>query len=424
MKKRSKALAYGWFVVFLGALFYCYEYLLRVSPSVMANKLMFFYHLDGASLGNLHAYYYYIYVPMQLFVGILFDRYGPRRLLIMAVGCCAVGIYIFAASHFLILAEIGRLLMGFGSAFAFVGVLKLATIWLPPERFAFISGLAVMLGMLGGMLGDVSLTALVHSVGWMRTCDYAAVVGVILLILVVFFIRDRNPHAVRDMQDVQLHSVKLAWPEIKRVVTDSQFWINGFIGCLLYLPLSAFAEIWAIPFLHEAYGMSASHAADASSLVFLGMACGGPAMGFLSDFIRQRRILVTIGSMCGAVVICALLYMPDLHPGTIYLLCFIFGFTSGAQVLAFAVAREISPRSLTGTTLASTNMIVMIGGFLVPLIGVLLDSAWKGKIAADGVHLYSLGNFQFALAILPVALILCALLSFFLAETHGQRKYS
>src|SRR3954470_19954672 len=79
-----KTALYAWLVCGLGALFYCYEYFLRISPSVMTQDLMRVYHLDAAMLGNLAAFYYYAYTPMQLPVGVLMDRFGPRRLLVFA----------------------------------------------------------------------------------------------------------------------------------------------------------------------------------------------------------------------------------------------------------------------------------------------------------------------------------------------------
>lgn len=424
MKRKSKMLLYGWFVVFLGALFYCYEYLLRVSPSAMSSNLIGYFHLDGATFGNLQAYYYYIYVPMQLLVGILFDRYGPRRLLTLATFSCTAGIYIFASSHSILVAELGRFMMGFGSAFAFVGVLKLATIWLPPERFAFISGLAVALGMVGGITGDVVLTALVNTLTWQNTCFWAAGVGALLTLAMFLFVRDRNHH-MRDMQDIQLHSAKLAWPELKKVIMSGQFWINAAIGCLLYLPLSAYAELWSIPFLKEAHHFSASQAANTNSLIFLGWAIGGPIVGFLSDALRKRPMLITAGAVASIATICAILYVPSPSLSTMRIFYFLFGMFSSAQVLTFAVAREISPKSLTGTALAGTNMVVMIGGFLVPVIGWLLDMVWNGTYLAHQVPLYTLSNFQFALSLLPILLGACLLLTFFLRETAGinLRKY-
>ena len=123
-----------WVISGLGALYYCYEYFLRISPSVMIPELMKAYDLTGAEVGSLSAFYYHAYVPMQIVVGLLMDRFGPRRLLALACLCSVLGTYMFAGSHSIIIAQIGRFLIGFGAAFAFVGALKLATIWLPIYR--------------------------------------------------------------------------------------------------------------------------------------------------------------------------------------------------------------------------------------------------------------------------------------------------
>jgi len=143
-----------WIICGLGALFYSYEYFLRITPSVMTVELKHFFHIKDGALGSLSAYYYYIYTPMQLAVGLLMDRYGPRRLLTIATLCCVAGSLLFAATPILFVAEMGRFLIGFGSAFAFVGVMKLATIWLPRRYFAMFAGLATSMGMIGAIIGD------------------------------------------------------------------------------------------------------------------------------------------------------------------------------------------------------------------------------------------------------------------------------
>src|SRR6185295_8837904 len=82
-----------WLICGLGALYYCYEYFLRICPSVMTHELMRQYNLSGVEVGSLSACYYHAYVPMQILVGLLMDRFGPRRLLTFACFLCAVGTY-------------------------------------------------------------------------------------------------------------------------------------------------------------------------------------------------------------------------------------------------------------------------------------------------------------------------------------------
>src|SRR5690606_5606120 len=128
------------------------EYLLRITPGLMVEHLQVAFvpanalALDATHIGHLSAFYYYAYTPMQLPVGLMMDRYGPRNILTLAVLSCAIGTFIFASTTVFWIAAAGRFLIGFGSAFAFVGVLKLAASWLPANRFAFVSGLATTLG--------------------------------------------------------------------------------------------------------------------------------------------------------------------------------------------------------------------------------------------------------------------------------------
>src|SRR3990167_10224294 len=130
-KYNKKVHLFGVLICIVGAVFYSYEYFLRISPSVMEDALRYHFALRATSFGILSAFYYYAYVPMQLPVGIMLDRYGPRLLLTIACGACVLGTFLFTLTTNFYTAATGRLFIGFGSAFAYVGVLKLATIWLP-----------------------------------------------------------------------------------------------------------------------------------------------------------------------------------------------------------------------------------------------------------------------------------------------------
>src|SRR5437899_1255372 len=110
----------AWLICALGALYYSYEYLLRISPSVMELPLRHHFNLSATGFGLLSAFYYYAYVPLQIPVGILLDRYGPRILLTFACFICVLGTFLFAGTQVFWIAASGRFLVGFGSAFAFV----------------------------------------------------------------------------------------------------------------------------------------------------------------------------------------------------------------------------------------------------------------------------------------------------------------
>lgn len=410
----------AWIICTLGALYYCYEYFLRICPSVMTHELMRQYHLSGVEVGGLSACYYHAYVPMQIIVGLLMDRYGPRRLLTLACLLCASGTYLFATGINLMVAEMGRFLVGFGSAFAFVGALKLATIWLPPNRFALVSGIILCLGMLGAMVGDMLLRTLVDQIGWQVTLYAAAGMGVFLTAILWTIVRDRNPsHA--DLNRHQLNFRALV-QGLWGAIINPQIWLNGFVGFLLYLSLSAFAELWGIPYLEQAHSLSKVNAADANSMVFLGWAVGGPLWGWLSDYIQRRRMPIMIASCLALILACVLFYMPHLSLVPIYILLFAFGVVSSVQILVFSICRETTSIKIAGTAIALTNMFVMVGGnFFQPVIGKFLDMGWSGEMM-EGARVYSAHAYQMALSVIPVCIFLAIISTFFIRETYGKIK--
>jgi sugar phosphate permease len=412
----KKATLLGWTICGLGAVFYCYEYLLRMAPSVMTLELREAFQMDALAFGNLAAFYYYAYTPMQLPVGVLMDRYGPRRLLVFACLVSAVGTYLFAQPGHLFIAQIGRFLVGFGAAFAFVGVLKLASVWLPANRFAMISGLATSLGMLGAMVGDIFLVGLVKQHGWSATTVFLAIAGVILAVILFMVI----PKAVRQ-QSVEADTVtsfKQLFSGLLMLMRNPYIWINGAIGSFLYLSLSVFGELWGPIYLTGAHAYTRADAATAVSMVFLGWAIGGPLAGWISDKLGRRRLPLLIGAIGTAVTIALVFYLPAGTPKYImFTLIFLFGVFASAEVITFAIAKELVPAHLTATAIAFTNMLVMLGGaILQPLVGAILDFKWQGQML-DGLRVYSPEAYQMALVAVPIGALLAAILIYRMKET-------
>ncbi len=413
----SKKMIWPWVIVGLGAIFYCYEYLLRISPSVMTEELMSFYHLTGTEFGNLSgSFYYYSYVVMQILVGLLMDRFGPRRLLTVACLLCALGAYLFACSNSLFIAMIGRFLIGFGSAFAFVGAAKLATIWLPPERFALVSGIIFCLGMSGAMFGDIVMDMTVTAVGWQWTIFGAAAVGVFLTAIIWMIVRDVNPYH-KDHYSHHTPTLRNVLSGLKQALKNPQIWLCGIVGCFFYLFLSAFGELWGPAYLEQARGISNLNSASANSMIFLGCAIGAPTWGWFSDLIQRRRLPIMLGAMTSLVVISILLYVSVISLSMIYGLLFLFGFLASSQILVFAIGRELTSIKISGTTIGLLNMLIMMGGIIFPqLIGKLLDIFWNGQMV-HGARVYSEHAYRVALSVIPVCILLGIGMTFFMRET-------
>lgn len=406
MTRTQKYSRIGWLICTLGALFYCYEYFLRIMPSVMTNDLMRAFHIDASLLGNLAAFYYYAYTPMQIPVGVMIDRYGPKRLIVFAIQVCGLGVLLFGTPGHLYVSYLGRFLVGFGSAFAFVGVLKLATEWLPIRFFGFISGATTSLGMLGGMFGSIYLEKIVSFSGWEATIKISAIAAFILGLFISLIMPEQSGDLAKKQAPLTYKELAInLWQLIKYPI----IWLNGLVGCLLYMSLSVFAELWGPKYLQITHQLSSAHAVQACSVMFLAWTVGGPIIGMFAKDYRRSLWLLMGGSLIAAAFSGLLLLKHDLSLPATEIVLFIYGVGTSAEILVFNIACMSVNRKFAATAIAFTNMLVMLGGSIFePLVGKFLDLSWHGQFVA-GIKDYSALSFNNTLLVLPLG----ALLSFF-----------
>lgn len=419
----------AWLACGIGALFYSYEYLLRIAPSAMELSLRHHFALTATGFGLLSSAYYYAYVPMQVPVGMLMDRLGPRRLLTFACLICALGTLLFASTKVTSFAIMARVFIGIGSAFAYVGVLKIATIWFPEDRLAMIAGLTAALGTIGAMIGDNVMMKITLLSGWQQTLISTGIIGFVLAGIIWFTIHDHK----KDLEsggtiDTFHQNIK----DLIIILKTKQIWLNGLFGCLIYLPTTVFAELWGIPYLENAHGLSSTDASFANSLIFLGFTVGAPIMGLISDKIHKRILPMSIGAIIASVLMLVIIYVPNLPVRTLNICMFSLGLFYSCQAIVFAVGRELSPGEAAGTAFAVTNMLVMLGAMLIqPLVGHLLDLSFTSRTSQAVLEqlsmqnvsrLYSSTDYKFAISVIPIGLIIAAVLTFFIKETHAKAK--
>lgn len=429
-KTAKKYSLLAWLICGLGAMFYSYEYLLRILPSVMEAPLTLHYNLTPTSFGLLSSFYYYAYVPMQIPVGILMDMYGPRRLLSLACLVCSCGAFLFAVTPYFWVAALGRFSVGLGSAFAFVGVLKLATLWLPQDKLALVAGLTAALGTVGAMIGDNFLGYMVIKLGWMSTVVFTAMFGFVLVVCLWFGLKDKKVRSQYPRKR-RANNLVTSMEELKVISKNPQIWLAGLFGGLVYLPTTVFAELWGIPYLHHAHHLSQEASDLGNSIIFLGFTIGAPFMGWISDRLHRRKIPMALGAMGAFVMVCVLLYFPHMSVNSIYVSLFLLGFCYSVQAIVFVVSRENAPVAAAGTAMALTNMVVMLGGMIVqPLVGWFLAISASHRLhipiaqlhdAQDQVtQLYTASDYQNALFMLPVGIFISIIITFFIRETNAK----
>lgn len=407
----------AWIIWGIASAFFFLEYIIRISPGVMAVQLQRDFNITAASLGLLSAFFYYPYVVMQIPVGMIVDRFGTRWILGLMALLCSASVFLFSSTHSLALAESGRFLMGLTGAFAFVGALKLASTRFSPRRFGFLAGTTQALGMLGGAAGAGPLSMLIAYAGWRSSL---VILGTLIAVLAVIFlsiIRDDPASRQSHTGDTK----KSFFAGLLIVLKNPMIWLNGLIIGLLYTPTAAFGELWGPLYIHQVYGISTEKAASLVSFIFIGWAVGSPLFGWVSDKIRRRKPVIIGSILLSLLFISILLYMPFLPLSVLFVVAFLYGASNIGVATCYATACEFSPAHLTGTSIGFTNMFsIMIGGALLqPIIGWLLDLRWHGEYL-DNIRVYSAHNFQTVMLLLPLCLIICLVLSLFLKESYGM----
>lgn len=441
--------AYAWLIWALAASFFFAEYFTRVATGVMVPQLMQTFHVSAFRMGALSAFFYWSYVGMQLPVGLLVDRFGPRRLLTFAACLCGGAALIFSTAQHLYLVDLARLLIGFTAAFAFVGALKLASSWFPHSRIGILTGATQAIGMLGAAIGEGPVSFLVSHFGWRTTMAMMGGSLLVIAVLIGLIVRDSPKHA-KPLLDPSLSNADTSNTDTPNATTantetsqlapafsqcfkstlqglitimrNPETWKNGVVIGFLYAPTAAFAELWGSSYIHQVYGLSPDMAASAVGMVFVGWAIMGPIAGWLSDRLQRRKPIMLTSIVASLILMSLVLYVPGLSTPTLFILLCLYGMANIGVATGYAVACEIATPRTAGTSMSFANMAsVIIGACFQPIIGYILDLHWQGTLV-HGARVFSAHDYRAAMMILPALFIVSLITCFSLKESYQMQQ--
>lgn len=422
--------AIPWIIWSVAGLYYFFEIILRTLPSTMSHTLMDIFQINATSLSVLTSFcYYVIYTLMQIPAGLMVDRYSVKKVLFFACLSCIFGFILFNSTRNFHIAEFGRLVIGFGSAFAYVSALKVASVWLSRRHFGLATTIIDSLGMLGAMFADDILARLNITSGIESSFHLLIGIGLFIALLIIFVLKDTPDRKIKNKYEVSLntHDKTNIFKKIVFIAKNPQIWLIGIIGCLFYLPSAVLGDLFGIPFLEKVYHLSRESAPLCMSVFFAGWIVCGPLFGAYSDRIGRRCAPITITMFVEAILFSILLYMPMLTSHrlpdyALYSLFFSMGAALGTHPLVFALAKESYSNKIAGTVVAFANTLIMLSGLLItPFVGYLLDYSHH-SIGKIGVQHYTTANYTFALSLIPIALVICVILMVFVKETGSLKE--
>ncbi len=413
----------AWFVWSFAGLFYLYQFILRNAPGVMTGDLMRDFSVEACALGGLSAFYLLSYTSLQIPIGLGMDRFGPTRLLKGAILLCVLGTAVFALSESFYLACLGRLLIGAGSVCAFLGSLKLATFWFHPEKLALVVGFTLLAGKLGASLGQAPLALAINLLGWREALLYIVIpLGLVLAAGIWLFVKDSPPEGPITPPEILETSPKTLFSHLWQILINYRIWVLGIYGALMYAPMLAFADLWGVPFLIKLYGIDSVTAGSITTMFYIGVGIGSPIVALLSDYFKARKVPMILSAIFSLLCNSIIIYVPNLSLLAMYGLLFTAGFVFSAQPLIFSSVCQLTPHASNGTAISFTNMIVMILGLVLqPLIGGFLEMVWSGGME-NGVPLYTISDYRFALLSIPLCLTLSLFLTPLIPETFPREE--
>ncbi|MGI8667366.1 MAG: MFS transporter [Jatrophihabitans sp.] len=344
-----------------------------------------------------------VYAVMQVPTGILVDRYGPRRLLIVAALTMGVAQSMFALAHSYPVALLARALLGLGDALTFVSVLRFAAGQFAPRRYPVVVAITGTLGSIGNIVATVPLALLLHDVGWTPTFLAAGLLSLasgaaVYLLLPAAARRTRGPRdpaTLRSSIGRVGRRVRAAW---SLPGTRVWFWLH-FTAMSTSL---MFGVLWGVPFLVESQGFSRD---GASTVLLAGVLVAivvGPLVGWLIGRHPASRVPLAIGSCLATVLgwyaVLALFDGPVPRP---LLIALVLLTGTGAPVsgIGFALARDYNGPAIVGTATGVVNVAgftaaiasCLVVGWTLDLAGSLDRSAYRAAFAmAVTVQLFGL----------------------------------
>jgi predicted MFS family arabinose efflux permease len=401
------------FLWLLANLFFFFQFILRLTPGILREEIIRKFSVDAAAFGTLSGYYYLGYAMAQIPLGIMLDRLSFRFVTSAAIFTAAVGTLIFVVTNNWNLLLFGRLLIGFGSGVAFLAVAKITKTYFDEKYHSFLLGLSFTCGLVGAIVGVTPMKLIFDNYGYDNTFTILAFVAFMLATAMLVMGKVETEKASESSAKT-LHSVF-------KLMINPKILLIGTSGGLMVGALEGFADVWAIPFFSQVYGMSKTESSTVISFVYFGMCFGGPVLALLASFLRSANFMVFLTGVFTILVFMILFYAPALSPTIAAIMMFFLGILCCYQVLVFTIVSNQVKSTLVGLAIAVINCINMsFGHFFHTIIGRALEQGWDGYINQNGVAIYSKENFIYAFIVIPICCFIGQLGFAFLAFKNNK----
>lgn len=364
------------FLIFLTlSALYFFSMFYRFSNAVISPNLIEDLGLNAETLGILGGAFFYSFTLLQIPMGPMLDRVGPRIVVSASAFIGALGAFLFASGNSFFTVFLGRILIGVGMSSVLMGSMKVFVLYFPPERFATLVGILLSIGTFGSIFAASPLAYFTSAIGW-RTMFMLAGAGTILLTLLVFRALDVEKRVEGEIVSPSESEAGI-FQSIRLILKSLVFWQLGAIAFFRYGTISSLQGLWLAHYLISAKGYSPVQTGNFIVLLAMGAIVGGPVAGQLSDrVLHSRKGLALVGLSLYAACLFPLTGVIEVqNPVSYGILFFLIGFFNNFGMLIFSHAKEMFPTAILGTVITFVNFFTMAGGAIfMPVLGRVIES--------------------------------------------------
>lgn len=417
-EKVKKVESYRWVVWTILAAVYVFVTFHRMSAGVVKGDLEKEFSIGAAQFANIGSMYFYAYFIMQIPSGIFADKLGPKKTVTIFSMIAAIGSVIFGLAPNIMVAYIGRFLVGIGVSVVFICLIKIQSRWFYSRNFALMIGFAGLVANVGAVLAQTPLVIAVGNFGWRNTFIYMGLAMVFFAVLTMIFVKDDpKDMGLPGMDELENRPVVSAnievIPALKSIMSNKRTWIISFAYIGIYTGYVVFLGTFGVSFLMQAYSLTKIEAANYVISTIAGSAVSSLVIGYLSDRFKNRKIPLILSAMVTLLGWIILIYtrMP-LSLLTPFL--FVFGFAMSGFTMCWTIGNEVNDRRLSGMATGVVNCIGFLGAAVIPVImGNILDK-YKDAPAI---------GYEKAYLVLIILIAVSTVATFFSSETHGKNIY-
>ena len=366
---------------------YYMSYLFRTVNAIISPQLVNDVGLSPSALGFMTAAYFITFALVQLPLGIVLDRYGPRKVQASLLMIAAVGAAMFATGTTAFMLIVGRGLVGVGVSACLMAALKANVLWFPKEKIPVVNGVIFAFGTMGALSTTVPLEVVIQSVDWRTVFWWLAGMSVFSGLLIFALVPDRTQTASSVEPGKSSFSNQVS--ELKLVYGSPYFWRLAFMVFLHNGVFLSYQALWAAPWLRDVAGLDRGGVADAMFMFNIGMFVGVLSIGLVAERLQKIGVPTIVPAVTGITLsICVQALFAAEWVNYPALLCLLFGYFGSTATLAYAVLNQKFPAKLTGRVNTAQNMLTFVAAFTTQwLVGVIIGlypSTGDGTWSAEG----------------------------------------